>query len=170
MFRTRGRLAAATAVLSAAAFVGSATPASASTYWGTGARTHAASSTIRQTVITAVRVGHHLTYDRLVIDFRGPIPGYDIRYVSVVRADPSDKVVSLLGRAKVRIVLRPTSTTFHAPQGTLTPRYPEIRQVKGAGDFEAVTSYGVGLASRQVFRVFTLRSPNRLVIDFRLPH
>jgi len=159
----------ASAVVAGAATVVTTIPSSAAASWGTGARTHTATST-QQTVITGVRIGHHSTYDRLVFDLRGPLPGYDVRYVSTVQNDASGKTVSLLGAAKMRVVIRPTSTTTHAPQGTYTPGYPEVRQVKGAGDFEAVTSYGVGLTSRQAFRVFTLTSPNRLVVDVQLPH
>ena len=62
-----------------------------------------------------------------------------------------------------------TRRQWASVQGTQTPRFPEIRQVKGVGDFEGVTSYGVGLASKKAFRVFTLTSPNRLVVDVRLP-
>jgi len=168
MTTTRVRFAVA-AVGATAATLLPTTASSAATAWGTAARTHAPTST-QQSVITSVRIGHHATYDRLVLTFRGPIPGYDVRYVSSVTSDASGKAVSLLGAAKMRVVVRPTSTTVHAPQGTWTPRYAEIRQVKGAGDFEGVTSYGVGLAQRNAFRVFTLTSPNRLVIDVRLPH
>lgn len=144
------------------------TAAASTPTWGTGARTHAASST-GQTVVTSVRIGHHTGYDRLVLTFRGPVPGYDVRYVTSIQQDPSGRAVTLLGRAKMRVVLRPTSTSTPAPQAAQTPRYAEIRQLKGAGDFESVTSYGVGLASRQAFRVFTLTSPNRLVVDVRQP-
>ena len=136
--------------------------------WGTGARTHAASSAT-QTVVTSVRIGHHTGYDRLVLTFHGPVPGYDVRYVTSIQRDPSGRTVTLLGGAKMRVVVRPTSTSTPAPQSTQTPRFAEIRQVKGVGDFEGVTSYGVGLASKQAFRVFTLTSPNRLVVDVRLP-
>jgi hypothetical protein len=87
----------------------------------------------------------------------------------VVRADPSNKVVHLEGKAKMRVVVHPTSTFVSEPQGTWTPRFPEIRQVKSAGDFEGYTSYGVGLAAHRPYRVFTLMSPNRIVIDVRLP-
>ena len=36
-----------------------------------------------------------------------------------------------------------------------------------AGDFEAVTTYGIGLAKRTDFQVFTLQNPSRVVIDIR---
>lgn len=152
----------------AATAVAAASPASATGSWGTGARTAAAAGS-QPTVVTSVRTGHHASYDRMVVTFRGPVPGWDVRYVSAVHADPSDKVVRLEGNARLRVVLRPTSTVTHAPQGTWTPHLAEIRQVKGAGDVEGVTSYGVGLAAKRAFHVFTLTGPSRLVIDVRLP-
>jgi hypothetical protein len=36
-----------------------------------------------------------------------------------------------------------------------------------SGDFEAVTTYGIGLAKQATFTVSTLRSPDRVVIDIR---
>ena len=131
--------------------------------------TPVASAAPTPAIVTSVRIGHHAAFDRLVFTFRGPVPTHDVRYVSTVYADASGKPIALLGAAKLRIVMHPTSTTTPAPQGTWTPRYPEIRQVKGAGDFEGVTSYGVGLTKREPLHVFTLRSPNRLVVDVQLP-
>ena len=119
--------------------------------------------------VTSVRTGHHATYDRLVLTFHGPVPSFAIHYVKVVRADASGKVVKLEGQAKLRIVVHPTLSTANEPQGTWTPRLPEIRQVKGAGNFEGYTSYGVGLAAHRPYHAFTLASPSRLVVDVRLP-
>ena len=44
-----------------------------------------------------------------------------------------------------------------------------LRQLKGAGEFEAVLHYGIGQATRAGFRVFTLTNPSRLVIDLADP-
>jgi hypothetical protein len=115
--------------------------------------------------VTSVRIGQHGSFDRLVLTFHGPVPAYRVSYVKAVHSDPSGRVVRLEGEAKLRLVVHPTSTTAHPPQGTWTPRLPEIRQVKGAGNFEGYTSYGVGVAAHRPFRAFTLRSPSRLVID-----
>jgi len=48
-------------------------------------------------VLTGVRAAQHPEsgYDRLVLDITGPQPSYAIRYVSQVRADPSDRLISL---------------------------------------------------------------------------
>lgn len=119
--------------------------------------------------VTGVRIGRHAHYDRLVLDIHGAIPTYTISYVRRIIADGSGKRVPLLGRAKLHVVLKGTNTSVNQPQGTWTPRYPEIRQVKGAGAFEGTTSYGVGVTARRPYHAFSLRSPNRIVIDVRHP-
>jgi hypothetical protein len=50
-------------------------------------------------VLTAVRTAHdpECGYDRLVLDITGPLPGYAIRHVSQLRADPSDRLINLPG-------------------------------------------------------------------------
>ena len=49
----------------------------------------------------------------------------------------------------------------------LTPRCPNLRQVKLAGDFEGVVSFGLGLRRKTGFRVFRLTAPTRIVVDVR---
>jgi hypothetical protein len=39
----------------------------------------------------------------------------------------------------------------------------------GTGDFEGYVSYTLGLRSKAGFRAFTLRYPDRLVVDVRIP-
>jgi hypothetical protein len=119
--------------------------------------------------VTSVRTAHHSTFDRLVLTFHGPVPNYHIKYVKKVHSDPSGKVVRLKGNAKLLVEVDPTLSTAKQPQGTRTPLLPEIRQIKGAGNFEGYTSYGVGLAAREPYHAHTLSSPSRLVIDVQLP-
>ena len=112
----------------------------------------------------------HSTFDRLSHAHRGSgAPGYDVRYVPRVVADPSGLPVPLLGTARIHVVLRPARA--HTAAGAallppvLTPLCPNLRQVKGAGDFEGVVSFGLGLRHRTGFRVFRLTAPARIVID-----
>ena len=51
----------------------------------------------------------------------------------------------------------------------LAPRYPQLLMVKEAGDFESYLSFGIGLAARGGYRVSSLTSPDRVVIDFSHP-
>ena len=121
------------------------------------------------TYITSVRFAHHAGFDRVVWTLHGPLPHHRVNYVRAVTADPSGRVVHLTGRAKLHVVFFSMSTSVTQPQGTWTPLDPEIRQVKGAGNFEGYTSYGVGLAAHRPFHVFTRTSPNRVILDVRHP-
>ncbi|MFL6239369.1 MAG: hypothetical protein ACJ735_07785 [Actinomycetes bacterium] len=120
-------------------------------------------------VITAVRVGHHDGCDRVTVEYTGALSGYDVGYVPKVVSDASGQTVPLEGSAFVSVALHHTSTTHHAPQQDIKPEFAVLREVRGAGDFEGTTSYGLGLSSKQPFAVTTLSSPNRVVIDIRSP-
>jgi hypothetical protein len=155
------------AVLAVAAAL--ALPASASGLppFSTAAKT--GSSSGRQAEVYQVATGCHSTYDRLVIRSRFGTPGYDVRYVSVVRHDATGNVVPLLGTRRIRVLVR--DARGHTEAGTnllprvLTPRCPNLLQVKDAGDFEGLVTLGLGLQRRTGFRVFRLTAPTRLVID-----
>ncbi len=118
--------------------------------------------------VSAVTVGHHAGYDRVVFAFRDHTLRFEASYVSGVTQDASGAPVPLRGSAFLALVLR-GATTGLSVQRTITPGFPMLKQVKGAGDFEGVVSYGIGAASRSGFRAFTLTGPNRLVIDLAIP-
>lgn len=151
---------------------GSATAVAPGT-WSTDARVvHRAPATAPE--VTGIRVGHHRGFDRIVIDLDGAAPGFAVRYVKRLHADPSGEVVGLRGRAWLRIVLNPANG--HDPKtgdGTLTTpsrtawRLDQVRETAVIGDFEAVFTVGAGLAHRAPFRVLTLTNPTRIVLDLR---
>jgi hypothetical protein len=122
--------------------------------------------------LTGIRTAQHANFDRVVFQFRGRVPGYDVRYVPAVTQDPSDQPIPLQGRAFIRVVLRHASTS-PAPGGgpvpsfvgTITPGFQSLKQIKAAGDFEHYLTFGIGLDHRVGFRVFTLTDPSRVVID-----
>jgi hypothetical protein len=122
-----------------------------------------------QAELFAIAAGCHPTFDRFVIRARFATPGYDVRYVKKVIADGSGNTVSLLGTKRIHVVVR--QARGHTSGGTNllpsvpTPLCPNLRQVKGAGDFEGVVSFGLGLRRKTGFRVFRLTGPTRIVID-----
>ncbi|HEY9475929.1 MAG TPA: hypothetical protein VIS06_19020 [Mycobacteriales bacterium] len=125
--------------------------------------------------LVAIRAAHHPGYDRLVFEFRGGLPQrHDVNYVPVVIADGSGEPVPLAGDAFLHVVFSPAVGHDDAGHGTFGPTrrttaLPQIIQVATAGDFEAVLSFGVGLARRTPFHVFTLTNPSRVVIDVTTP-
>ena len=162
------RIRAIAAALTLAALGGGLT--TATTAVTAGARTVPGVSTLTQ-----IRAAHQLGYDRLVFQFSGGLPAErSARYVRQVIADGSGLPVNVVGSAKLQV--RFSTAVGHNDQGSVTYgalrrtyALPEVIQVVNAGDFEAVLSFGVGLARTESFRMFTLTKPYRVVIDVRTP-
>ena len=126
--------------------------------------------TVGQAQLAGIGYSCGLVYDRIVFRFTLGTPGYDVRYVAQVFKDPSGFPLALLGNKKLRIVFH--NARAHTVAGgslpvrtKFTPLCTNVRQVKQAGDFEGVLSWGVGLRDKAAFRVFRLTSPTRVVID-----
>ena len=140
--------------------------------WPIEPRTVAAASASGVPVLKAIRTGRHGSYERLVLEFTAPYGMAKVRYVPVVRTDPSYQVVPLQGRSFLEVVVhgavarwQATPITPYSGPSTVTPGYPTIKQVSISGDFEAVLSFGIGLSRTAGFRVARLSSPDRLVVD-----
>lgn len=127
--------------------------------------------------VTNVRTGRHACFDRLVVDVRGQVSGYSVRYVPQVREDGSGFVVPLRGGARLEIVVtapaydddgNATYSPANRRELTRVARYRTFRQVAWAGAFEGYTTIGLGVRARLPFRVFVLPGPgagSRLVVD-----
>ena len=123
-------------------------------------------------VITAVRTAQHpeCGYDRLVLDITGPVPGYTIRYVSQVTADPSGKPITVPGRRYLLLTLRQAQAHTGAGAATIARRAQVLSpaMLAGwalAGDFEGVVTVAIGLHTATSIRVGEL--PGRLYIDVK---
>ena len=130
----------------------------------------ATASAATQHQLTGVTVGHHAAFDRVVFTFTGKdVPTHSISYVAHVVADPSGKFVPLLGNFKIHVVFHDIASAQAgnpaAFQGDIKPGFPQLREVKGAGDFEGVVSFGVGVTARTTYKVTKLTNPARLVLD-----
>ena len=156
-----------TALLLGAGLVGAAPEAVAGTGFGTGAVTGGSARSHAQVV--AVRMARHLRFDRFVIQFDGRhVPRFRVapKASSVFRLDPSDKRVDLLGTAGMSIVLHgATGQGSYSGPTDFRPRFPQLREARLIGDFEAVTTWGLGLRHAGTLRVLVLTAPARLVVD-----
>ncbi len=137
--------------------------------WGSLADSHGNSSSAR---VTGVRTGKHACYDRLVIDLKGKVKGYDVRYVNAVHTEGQGKHVPLIGAADLQIFLASPASTSYAPAHRTkvanVSNYRTFGQVAYLGSFEGQTSFGLGVRARLPFRTFILDGPgtgSRLVID-----
>lgn len=124
-------------------------------------------------VLVAVRASHHGDVDRVVFEFRGGLPtSRQVQYVDRLTADGSGRPVRVAGQALLRVRLEPAQAHTDAGAATAAPRrvayaLPNVLTAVRSGDFEAVTTYGLGLARRTPFTVSTLQSPPRVVIEVR---
>jgi hypothetical protein len=134
-------------------------------------------------VVTEVRSGRHVCFDRLVIDLRGPatgVPAYDVRYVDRVAEQGSGHPIPLRGGAELRVLVdapaydggwNPTYLPDTRSEVVDVSGYQTFRQVAWAGSYEGRTALAVGTRARLPFRAFVLlgepgsdRSA-RLVVD-----
>jgi len=130
-----------------------------------------AGETMGQALLVGVRAGRNKDFDRLVFDFRGPVPGVQVQYVRELVQDGSGHPIPLRGRAFVQIVIRPAAAHRDDGTPTLTGPLPDLtgfaafRQIADAGDFEAVLTWGIGVAARTGLRSTTLTGPSRVAVD-----
>lgn len=141
--------------------------------WGSAAKS---AGTYSGAQITNVRAGRHTCYDRMVVDLRGKVSGFDVRYASVYR-EGSGQYVPLSGAGDIRIVVRSAAyTSWGSP--TYSPAswanavnvrgFDTFRQVAYAGSFEGQTTFGLGVRARLPMRAFIVDGPgtgSRLVVD-----
>ena len=118
--------------------------------------------------ITAVRVGSHPCFARLVVQTDGAaVPRFDVRYVPQIIADGSGRVVPVPGAAKLQVTISAQGHNAAGDRSFVLPRVggETIKGLVFAGDFEGQTSLGVGVRARLPFRVTTLTNPPRVVLD-----
>ncbi|MET0862271.1 MAG: hypothetical protein ABW091_14725 [Microbacterium sp.] len=128
--------------------------------------------------LTNVRAGRHTCYDRLVLDFRNDIRGYDVRYVSQVLSEGAGFPVPVRGAADLQVIA--FAPDYNVVTGQLTYKpinrrelvnvtgYSTFRQVAWAGSFEGQSKIALGVRARLPFRTFILDGPgtgSRLVVD-----
>lgn len=128
-------------------------------------------------ILVDVRAGGHPDegYDRVVFDFRDgtSTPGFSVGYVERIIQDPSGDPLPMLPGAKLLVSMRWAAahenggTTVPPGDLDLRPTLGRIKQVRLAGDFEGVLSFGIAVdpaIDPAPFRAFAL-SGNRLVVD-----
>ena len=134
---------------------------------------HVDATTVRAN-ITDVRVGTHADYDRVVFEFTDGLPE-----ASLERAEPpftqdaSGAPIDVEGSSFLRLVMR--GGTKQTEEGTSSydgpldfdPGFATLVDLIEGGDFEAQSTWYLGLTSEACVRVITLTDdgPPRLVID-----
>ncbi|EMD25783.1 AMIN-like domain-containing (lipo)protein [Amycolatopsis azurea] len=125
--------------------------------------------------MTGIRTGQNPGFDRVVLDLTaGPAPAVRYDLVDELIADGSGDIVWLTGEYFIAVAATPAAAhddagnpTYPGPQKFRTRNLRNVMAVAVTGDYEGTLSIGLGVRSRTPVSVFTLTSPNRVVIDVR---
>ncbi len=113
--------------------------------------------------MTGIRTGQSPGFDRVVLDLTaGPAPAVRYDLVDELIADGSGEIIWLASAHDDA-----GNPTYPGPQKFRTRNLRNVMAVAVSGDYEGTLSIGLGVRSRTPVTVFTLTSPNRVVIDVR---
>ena len=134
-------------------------------------------------LLQSVRTGSTDCYERVVWDFGDGAPAwfYLTRYVDsdgefvMGQADPPEAPMAHVdGEAFLEVIMQASSVDFDLPGGPdfIVDGEPAVTGVSSIidlvriDDFEGQMTWIVGLDDEHPYRIFTLKNPSRLVIDF----
>ena len=131
-------------------------------------------ATTARAQITDVRVGTHADYDRVVFEFADGLPEITLDRASPpFTQDPSGMPLEVTGSSFLRLTMR--GGTKQTVEGTSSydgprdfdPDFPTLVDLIEGGDFEAQSTWFLGLSSEACVRVIQLtdEGAQRLVID-----
>jgi hypothetical protein len=122
-------------------------------------------------LVVNLRYARHSSFDRVVIDIRGSIPGWTARYARTHHYDGSGALVPI--RGGMDLVLFPAfahrtdGSSCYAGRKLVRPGFPALKAIAFTGDFEGYVSFAFELDGRNPYRIFRLHDPQRIVLDFR---
>ena len=123
-------------------------------------------------VLRDVRIARHEGYDRVVFEFDGHLPPWEVRAVRSPAACGSGDAVDPGGAAALEVDFRPASA--HTEEGAPTvrernrrPGLPALRAARLTCDFEAIVTWVLGVDHAGEIRALELTSPARLAVDIR---
>jgi hypothetical protein len=131
-------------------------------------------ATVARAQIADVRVGTHADYDRVVFEFANGLPEISLdRATPPFSKDPSGLPIDVEGTSFLRLIMR--GGTKQTEDGTSSydgptdfdPGFPVLVDLIEGGDFEAQSTWFVGLTGEACTRVTLLTEDGapRLVID-----
>jgi hypothetical protein len=126
-----------------------------------------------------VRAGAHRCFDRATFEFRDSEPsgpGYHVEYrPAPIREDGSGRPVAIRGDAYLVVRLSPArdtdlsdgrpQRTYGGPESVQPAGGRRIVEVRHVSSFEGTVKWAIGLDRRRPFRVTSLISPPRVVVD-----
>ena len=131
-------------------------------------------ATVARALIQDVRVGTHADYDRVVFEFAGGLPEMTLdRATPPFSHDASGEPIEVDGMSFLRLTMRggtkqtlDNTSSYDGPTD-FDPGFTTLVDLIEGGDFEAQSTWYLGLASEACVRVILLEEGGtaRLVID-----
>lgn len=123
--------------------------------------------------LSAVRAATHEGFDRVVFELAATdtLPGHHIEYIDKpVRDCGAGDAKQVAGDAWLEVRMYPLNAHTEEGQPTIAFReqslsMPVVRELERTCDFEAVTTWVIGVGSPNPYRVQELSDPPRLVVD-----
>ena len=129
-------------------------------------------ATTNRATITDVRVGTHEGYDRVVFEFEAGTPQTVIEAVlPPFFQDASGLPLEVAGTAFLKVTMTDASrasldgVVIYDGPTSFEPGFDQLVQLIEGGDFEAVSTWYLGLNGGGCIRLLTLDDPSRLLID-----
>ena len=126
--------------------------------------------------ITAIRLGHHDGFDRVVFEFHGTgTPGWTVKYVPQALGQGSGLPISIPGSAVLEVGITgvgipPDTGVQEVATGPVSVHDTEVvTEAYFNGTFEGVSQAFIGTTSKQPFRVYLLTGPARIVVEVVSP-
>ncbi len=132
-------------------------------------------ATVPRTVnIMDVRVGTHDGYDRVVIEFTDGTPEIALeRATPPFAQDGSGEPMDVEGESFLRLIMRggtkqmDDGSSSYDGSRDFDPGFPALVHLVEGGDFEAQSTWYLGLSAESCVRVSLLEDAPRLVIDIQ---
>ena len=132
-------------------------------------------ATVPRTVnITDVRIGSHDGYDRVVFEFTDGTPEIALeRATPPFVQDGSGQPMDVEGESFLRLIMRggtkqmEDGSSSYAGSRDFDPGFPALVDLVEGGDFEAQSTWYLGLSAESCVRVSLLEDAPRLVIDIQ---
>lgn len=123
--------------------------------------------------VTDVRVTEEAGFDRLVLQFDGPVPAYSVKRQAspMFTQGGSSQTITLSGTAGVLVRLHTASMadSYTGPTDFTQASFSVLKEARLTENFEGYVGWGAGLGTSPCIRVFVPTTPpSRLIVDFAL--
>lgn len=128
-----------------------------------------------RTLLRALRANGQPEADRVVFEFDGGLPGFNVHYVDPpITEDGSGKTITVQGEAYLEVRMESASGSditgeqvreVYSGPDRVNGDTTNVTEVVRTGDFEGVLTWVIGVRHKAAFRISSLQDPTRLVIE-----